>query len=840
MSDHKCASPVPDMEIILFGLSGTTLLPNPEIEYLYALGLFDSPEIAETIPLLKAKREYLEALEILEPIPQFHQTNIISSGCELLDDYYQVEIEKESIYAQDPINTLGVLREQIINIFNNHFDLTHGFKTQLYLKGKMKDNSEIDYKEVLFKNKAVVITAKENIPRIVDELIWDNENQIETYVVNSSGWVYEILEEVNIEMPIYVPLTAKDLYLALYHQEQPQNQNPYLGELNFNGIQFSVKADNNTIEKLLLITGDDPKIGELALHYCLIQGRDGHQTHDPKIDAQHMEDCERINTPVQRTRYEQMLDAPFTCTADAETLSTLIEKNQGSKTIAIQEYKVILFDYIIRCSNSKSKVLVKIRGNDPAREFIKAIEKEAEKCQDFFAGGKINLNLSKEYKKLLCLKHYLKGLYLAHRKDALGVDIGIIYHLANTIYYKFDAHLISQAMGQVSKEKISTIPHNIENYLSLDIRNQRYMNSLQLIPGFLDSYISNLEAEPCKEKVDKDRKSLNLLYKKPDHLYRINSNRCFAYPERFSTTREYEPKERDDLIIPEETPDLFNKISKCKIPDDADKDYILEVDIDYSYKLYKAHTLYSLAPKNIEISKEKMSKYRQEIINNLRHYTKTKKLVSNLNNKKKYIVYYQALQFYIKQEMLLTKIHRAIEFNQSPWMKPFIEKLARSRALAKNDFEKNMYKLLERESKKFKKLVADPSYKSYRILAENLVGISCHQSKARLSKPIFIGMTVLDENNVEVVYTDTDLLILLIQIANVYKDMAEMHKHFDLSNYKPEHSIYKALRKEKISLNKKVPGKFKNESCDHRSKGVQKVVVKKNLTNDMYEDCLKS
>ncbi|CAG8849924.1 25648_t:CDS:1, partial [Gigaspora margarita] len=57
--------------------------------YFDALGLFDPPEIAETIPSLEAEREYLEALGILEPIPQFHQTNIISSGCELLDDHYQ-------------------------------------------------------------------------------------------------------------------------------------------------------------------------------------------------------------------------------------------------------------------------------------------------------------------------------------------------------------------------------------------------------------------------------------------------------------------------------------------------------------------------------------------------------------------------------------------------------------------------------------------------------------------------------------------------------------------------------------------------------------------------------
>ncbi|CAG8665834.1 7515_t:CDS:1 [Dentiscutata heterogama] len=273
----------------------------------------------------------------------------------------------------------------------------------------------------------------------------------------------EIINIKNEDNRCFERYILEDLYPAPYHRERSQNQNPHLGELNFRGIQFPVKADNNTMEKfekqnsdisvsiygwsekelipkriaskskvhdrcnhkkrncqpcklirLLLITGDDPKTGEPAQHYCLIQGRDrlgklarytikhkgklyvcdycvSHRTYDSKIDAQHIEDCEEINTPVQRTvipkegkniykfrRQERMLDVPFDCTADAETLSIQIKKNQGSKTIAIQEHKVIGFDYIIKRSDGKTKVPVKIRGDDPAGEFIKAMEKETE------------------------------------------------------------------------------------------------------------------------------------------------------------------------------------------------------------------------------------------------------------------------------------------------------------------------------------------------------------------------------------------------------------------------------------------------------------------------------
>lgn len=82
-------------------------------------------------------------------------------------------------------------------------------------------------------------------------------------------------------------------------------------------------------------------------------------------------------------------------------------------------------------------------------------------------------------------------------------------------------------MGRVSKEKISAIPHNMENYLTLDIGNQRYMDSLQLMPGSLDSHISNLGAEPCKEEVDKDGNSLNSPCKKPGHLQKKKNSFSF-------------------------------------------------------------------------------------------------------------------------------------------------------------------------------------------------------------------------------------------------------------------------------------------------------------------------
>ena len=70
------------------------------------------------------------------------------------------------------------------------------------------------------------------------------------------------------------------------------------------------------------------------------------------------------------------------------------------------------------------------------------------------------------------------------------------------------------------------------------------------------------------------------------------------------------------------------------------------------------------------------------------------KLVPNLYYKKKYIIHIKALKQAVNHGLVLEKIHRAIEFKESAWMREYIDFNMRLRTAAKNDFEKDFYKLM--------------------------------------------------------------------------------------------------------------------------------------------------
>ena len=112
----------------------------------------------------------------------------------------------------------------------------------------------------------------------------------------------------------------------------------------------------------------------------------------------------------------------------------------------------------------------------------------------------------------------------------------------------------------------------------------------------------------------------------------------------------------------------INKFDVTQITDKTETVYILEVDLDYPPELHALHSDYPLAPESTLITKDQLSPYQISFLHDLNMKPDiTRKLVSNLYNKSKYVTNYRNLQLYTKYGMKITKIHRILQFKQRPW-----------------------------------------------------------------------------------------------------------------------------------------------------------------------------
>ena len=254
---------------------------------------------------------------------------------------------------------------------------------------------------------------------------------------------------------------------------------------------------------------------------------------------------------------------------------------------------------------------------------------------------------------------------------------------------------------------------------------------------------------------------------------------------------------------------------------------ILEVDLEYPRDLWELHSDYPLAPEHLEMGG-------------------VSKLIPNLQNKEKYVVHYEALKTYVKYGLKITKIHRGIVFQESPWMKSYIEKNTKLRKLSKNDFESNFFKLMnnsvfgktiENVRKRIdielvtteehaEKYIYKPNYMGRTTFSDNLVAIHMGKTSIYMNKPVYLGMSILDISKIlmydfhygyikpkygdkaKLLFTDTDSLMYEIETEDFYKDISkDVHKWFDTSNYpcRQPSGI-------EIGVNKKVIGMFKDEA----------------------------
>ena len=107
------------------------------------------------------------------------------------------------------------------------------------------------------------------------------------------------------------------------------------------------------------------------------------------------------------------------------------------------------------------------------------------------------------------------------------------------------------------------------------------------------------------------------------------------------------------------------------------------------------HKDFPMAPEKLKVSEKMLAPFQLQIKKEHRiEIGTTKKLIPNLYPKKNYVVHYRKLKYYLSKRWILTKVHKILEFKQSPWMKPYNEFNTERRKEATNEADKNIFKLL--------------------------------------------------------------------------------------------------------------------------------------------------
>ena len=246
----------------------------------------------------------------------------------------------------------------------------------------------------------------------------------------------------------------------------------------------------------------------------------------------------------------------------------------------------------------------------------------------------------------------------------------------------------------------------------------------------------------------------------------------------------------------------------------------------------------------------------------------------------KYCIHYRNLKF-VKELGVNIKVHNVVEFQQKPWLKTYIDFNTDKRKEAKNEFEKDFFKLMNNavfgktmENVKNRiqlhlttqednaiKWFSKINFKNSKSI-DNLHLIEMYKQEIIYDKPIYVGTSVLDlsklhmmkfhynvihkefEGKYNLIYSDTDSFVYNIEHPDIYQWVSDNKQHFDLSDSKElgmfKDELKRMPMKEFTALTCKAYS-FQGVSENAKKlKGISKVVVKKEITHNDYNTVLET
>jgi len=230
-----------------------------------------------------------------------------------------------------------------------------------------------------------------------------------------------------------------------------------------------------------------------------------------------------------------------------------------------------------------------------------------------------------------------------------------------------------------------------EFYIELLTENDMYLFFESGIRGGLSQITKRYAKANNKYMSNYNKESLDeyILYLDANNLYGYAMSQ-YLPQKNFKWNHENWVSDITNFKNKEKTNYYKNVDKILNIKDNAKIGYTFSVDLHYPKKLHDLHNNYPLAPENKTIKKEWLSDWQQEDYNE----SKIEKLITNFYDKKDYVVNYRTLKLYLQLGLKITKINKVLEYEQNDYMKSYIMKNTNERTTAKNDFEKDFYKLM--------------------------------------------------------------------------------------------------------------------------------------------------
>ena len=320
----------------------------------------------------------------------------------------------------------------------------------------------------------------------------------------------------------------------------------------------------------------------------------------------------------------------------------------------------------------------------------------------------------------------------------------------------------------------------------------------------------------------------------------IDANNLYGWAmSQYLPTGEIEKLQLPEQILLEQ---IVEDLTHC--PDNNEFGYFIECDLEYPVENKEETKNFPFCPYQTKADPNLFSGYMNNI--NQPNYKPTSKLMCDVTNKSKYMIHYRMFKFYLDQGMKVTKIHTIYKFKQSPWLGKYIDHNTQKRTVAKTNFEKDLYKLMNNaffgktmenvrdrtnlefiDHSQIDQIIKRQSKLSFKGIMYHYSKFSVYKfdkEKTVFDKPIYLGFTVLElskllmyefyynklqpywQNKIHLHYMDTDSFILSFDTNHqeLINFLQENKDEFDFSELDKSHELYNPI-------NKKVIGKMKIE-----------------------------